>query len=43
MEYKSIEFKAEEIDVSKMEVSGYISTWDEDLVGDIIHPRVRGS
>jgi len=38
MEYKSIEFKAEEIDVSKMEVSGYISTWDEDLVGDIIHP-----
>ena len=38
MEYKSIEFKAEDIDTKKMEVSGYISTWDEDLVGDIIHP-----
>ena len=38
MELKSIQFKETTFDTSKRIIEGYISTWDQDSVGDIIHP-----
>ena len=40
MEYKAIQFKAEDIDADKRIVSGYASTYDLDQGGDII---IRGA
>ncbi len=36
MEYKALNFKAEDTNVSERTFAGYASTWDEDLGGDII-------
>lgn len=36
MEYKALEFKAEDVSASERTFAGYASTWDEDLGGDII-------
>lgn len=36
MEYKSLEFKAEDVDVKQRLILGYASTWDKDLGNDVI-------
>lgn len=36
MEYKALEFKADDVNESSRTFAGYASTWDEDLGGDII-------
>lgn len=36
MEYKAIQFKADNVDETERVISGYASTWDKDLGGDII-------
>jgi HK97 family phage prohead protease len=36
MEYKALEFKSDDVNMSSRTFAGYASTWDEDLGGDII-------
>src|SRR5690554_6730312 len=40
MEYKAVEFKADDVDADSRIISGYASTWDLDQGGDMI---VRGA
>lgn len=36
MEYKALQFKSDDVNMSSRTFAGYASTWDEDLGGDII-------
>ena len=36
MEYKALQFKSDDVNMSARTFAGYASTWDEDLGGDII-------